>query len=55
MADRFPAAQVDCYMIDGKVYFGEVMFFTMGGLIRFIPDEWGFNLGEKLILPARRE
>ena len=38
--------RVDFYEVSGKVYFGELTFYHMAGLVPFIPDEWDYKLGE---------
>ena len=38
--------RVDFYEIDGKIYFGELTFYTGSGLIPFKSDEWDYKLGE---------
>ncbi|MBE6758395.1 MAG: carbonic anhydrase [Ruminococcaceae bacterium] len=49
----FPAVRVDMYCIQGKTYFGELTFFPWSGYVRFTPDSFDFELGEKFILPER--
>ena len=46
-----PHVRVDFYEVDGKVYFGEMTFFTYSGFEPFISEEWDYKLGEWLILP----
>lgn len=46
LSDIFPAARVDFYSIDGKVYFGEITFFPWSGYMSFTPDEFDFELGK---------
>ena len=45
-----PHARVDWYEINGKLYFGEVTFFTNSGFEKFEPDEWNYKLGEMIDL-----
>ena len=49
----FPAARIDLYSIEGKVYFGEITFFPWSGYVKYTPDEFDLKLGEKFILPKR--
>lgn len=51
MASRLSApfdfVRVDAYNIDGKIYFGELTFTPVGGGIKFRPERWDLQLGEK--------
>lgn len=49
-----PYVRCDFYVHEGKVYFGEMTFFTWGGFLIFEPDEWDEKLGEMLVLPEKR-
>jgi hypothetical protein len=46
----FPFLRVDFYLINGKVYFGELTFHHDGGVVPFVPEEWNYRLGEKIVL-----
>lgn len=46
-----PHVRVDLYDINGKIYFGELTFFSGSGNIPFEPDEWDYKIGEWLQLP----
>lgn len=46
----FPFLRVDLYLINNKVYFGELTFHHDGGVVPFIPSEWNKILGDKIIL-----
>lgn len=46
-----PFLRTDFYVINGKVYFGEVTFHHGSGFEQFYPDEWDYKLGEWLVLP----
>lgn len=47
--------RTDFYIIDGKVYFGEITFYPASGLKKFIPDEWNKKLGKMLKLPIEKD
>lgn len=47
-----PYVRIDFYIVDGKVMFGEMTFFTWGGFIQFTPEEWDRKLGDMLELPS---
>lgn len=51
MSAGIPTVRVDCYIIDGQVYFGEMTFFTWNGFIHFDPPEWDKTLGDWIVLP----
>ncbi len=53
LSKPFPHVRVDLYNIDGKIYFGELTFFTNGGFIPFDPDSFDFEMGKQLVLPKR--
>jgi hypothetical protein len=46
LSKPFPHARIDLYEEEGKVFFGEITFYHMGGFCRFEPDEWDFKFGE---------
>lgn len=48
-----PQIRVDFYEVDDKIYFGELTFFTEGGMGKFTPEDWDAKLGEKIILPRQ--
>jgi hypothetical protein len=49
----FPHARVDFYDIDGKIVFGEITFFNASGYMKFEPDEFDYELGDKFELPKK--
>lgn len=51
LSKDFPHVRVDFYNINGKIFFGELTFFTASGYISFEPDEFDFELGERFKLP----
>ena len=51
LAAGIPQVRVDSYLIDGKVYFGEMTFYTHAGMIEFNPPEWDEILGSWIELP----
>lgn len=54
LSKGIPYARVDCYIIDGTVYFGEITFFTWNGFIKFNPPEYDRILGDKITLPGKK-
>lgn len=51
LSEGFPFVRVDLYCVDGKTYFGEMTFYPWSGYVQFTPDEFDFELGEKILLP----
>ncbi|MBQ8302254.1 MAG: carbonic anhydrase [Clostridia bacterium] len=49
----FPAARIDLYCIEGKIYFGEITFFPWSGYMDFTPDSFDFELGKCFELPQK--
>src|SRR5690554_2714971 len=50
LSKGIPHVRVDLYNIDGRIVFGELTFYTSGGYINFIPDEFDFILGRNFNL-----
>lgn len=53
LSEGLPAARIDLYSIQGRIYFGEITFFPWSGYMKFEPDEFDFALGGKFVLPER--
>lgn len=49
-----PYVRVDVYDVDGKIYFGEMTFYTWAGFFRFRPKKWDAILGSWLQLPEKK-
>ena len=45
LSKSFPHVRVDFYLINGKVYFGEITFHHDGGYVPFQPIKWDEILG----------
>lgn len=45
-----PHVRVDFFNVDGKIYFGELTFYSYAGLVPFEPDLWDMKFGEWLKL-----
>lgn len=54
LSDGIPQVRVDWYVHDGRIYFGEMTFYTWGGWPHFKPNEWDTKLGEQFILPHEK-
>ena len=42
--------RVDLYVINQRIYFGEVTFYHGSGMEKFDPEEWDYKLGQMLNL-----
>jgi hypothetical protein len=54
ISNNIPNVRVDWYIINEKIYFGEITFFHAGGIQKFSPPEWDKKLGDWLILPRMK-
>ena len=55
LSKGIPQLRVDLYEIKGKVYFGELTFFTSSGFDTTITEEADQILGSKLVLRSTKE
>lgn len=51
---EFPQVRIDLYCINGKVYFGEMTFFSGAGFSKYDPASFERRLGDLLELPQER-
>lgn len=51
LSQNFPHVRVDLYNINGRIFFGELTFFSASGNVPFVPEEWDYKIGEWLKLP----
>lgn len=54
MSAGIPFVRVDCYIIGGRVYVGEMTFFPWGGFQKFCDESWNLRLGEMQKLPEEK-
>lgn len=52
LSKDFPCVSVDLYNVGGKIYFGEMTFTRLGGLINFFTNEWLLKAGSQVKLPG---
>lgn len=52
LAEPFPFVRVDFYDINGKLYVGEMTFYSGGGFSKISPTEWDLKLGNDLDIEA---
>ena len=53
LSKGLPHVRIDLYNINGKIYFGEMTFFTCSGMVPFEPEEWDYRLGSMIKLPDK--
>ena len=46
--------RIDFYIIEGKIYFGEITFYTASGFQKMIPESLDLELGKLIRLPEKR-
>ena len=51
----FPHVRVDLYNVDGNIVFGELTFYGASGYMKFDPDTFDYELGEKFNLKVHKE
>ena len=54
LSKHITQVRIDFYVVNGKVYFGEMTFFHWAGLVPFEPVEWDYKLGEMIKLPNKK-
>lgn len=55
LSKDIPHVRVDWYIIENKLYFGELTFFDSSGLDPFLPDDYNTILGEWITLPNNKK
>jgi hypothetical protein len=50
LSKDFPYVRVDLYIVDNKIYFGELTFRPYGGFMKFVPESFDNDLGKYLDL-----
>ena len=51
LSKGMPYVRVDLYLINHKIYFGELTFFHDGGVVALEPKEWEYTFGDWIKLP----
>lgn len=49
----FPFVRVDFYLLNEKIYIGELTFYPWSGYVNFTPDEFDFDLGSLINMDFR--
>jgi len=55
LSKDIPHVRVDMYVVNDKIYFGELTFFHGSGFQAFEPREWDSKIGEWLELPLEKK
>lgn len=50
LARPFPIVRVDLYNVNGKVYFGEMTFTSLGGMMNYYTSEFLLKIGNQIDL-----
>lgn len=50
LSSGFPCVRVDLYNLDGRIYFGEMTFTSLGGLMNFYTEDFLLKCGEMIDL-----
>ena len=53
LAEGFPHIRVDLYLVNGRIYFGEMTFFAGSGFTKFEPEKWDRIFGDWIVLPEK--
>ena len=51
LSEGIPQVRVDLYVINGKIYFGEMTFYHWSGMVRYEPEVWDYTIGSWMKLP----
>lgn len=54
LSANFPILRVDLYEVDGKIYFGELTFTSLGGFMDYLTPEVLLEMGKRVKLPTKR-
>lgn len=52
LSQGIPHVRIDMYIINDKIYFGEMTFFHWSGLKPFVPEEWDEIFGSYITIPS---
>lgn len=54
LSQGIPHLRVDFYIVDQKIYIGEMTFFHMSGLVSITPAEWNEKMGSWISVPEKK-
>ncbi len=55
LSKGFPQLRVDFYIVEDKIYFGELTLYHGSGFEKYEPEELGVTLGNYTVLPRRND
>lgn len=55
LSEGFPEVRVDLYLLGGKIYFGELTFASVGGMMKRFSDDYLRELGAQCVLPEKNK
>ena len=55
LSNGFPHVRTDFYLINEKVYFGEMTFYHGSGFEKFMPESFGLEMGNWIKLPSEKD
>ena len=50
LSKGFPILRVDLYEVDGRIYFGELTFTSLGGFMDYLTNDVLLDMGKKVKL-----
>lgn len=53
LSEGLAQSRIDFYIVDGKIYFGEITLYTAGGFAKMTPEEMDIRLGKLVDLHSR--
>ena len=53
LSKGLPFSRIDFYVVNAKIYFGEITFFPASGYTAFVPEEYDRILGDWIMLPEK--
>lgn len=53
LSNNIPFLRVDFYIVNHKIYFGELTFYPATGMVPFIPNKWDEMFGSWITLPEK--
>lgn len=54
LSQGIPQVRVDFYVINDRIYFGEMTFYHCGGMVAVQPPEWNVKMGDMICLPEKK-
>ena len=53
LSEGIPYTRIDLYLVNHKIYFGEMTFFHDAGFVALEPEDWDYKLGSWINLPPQ--